>query len=52
MRRRRTIALFAALSMAVMACSSGGGASQAPASAAPSGEVFVKLGLAIKAASP
>ncbi len=36
MRRRRTIALFAALSMAVMACSSGGGASQAPASAAPS----------------
>ncbi|HEX2470261.1 MAG TPA: ABC transporter substrate-binding protein [Candidatus Limnocylindrales bacterium] len=36
MRRRRTIALFAALSMAVMACSSGGGATQAPASAAPS----------------
>jgi NitT/TauT family transport system substrate-binding protein len=36
MRRRRTIALFAALSMAVMACSSGGGASQAPASTAPS----------------
>jgi NitT/TauT family transport system substrate-binding protein len=36
MRRRRTIALFAALSMAVVACSSGGGATQAPASAAPS----------------
>jgi NitT/TauT family transport system substrate-binding protein len=36
MRRRRTIALFAVLSMAAMACSSGGGATQAPASAAPS----------------
>jgi NitT/TauT family transport system substrate-binding protein len=36
MRRQRTIALFAALSMAVVACTSGGGATQAPASAAPS----------------
>jgi NitT/TauT family transport system substrate-binding protein len=36
MRRRRTFALFAVLSMAAMACSSGGGATQAPASAAPS----------------
>jgi NitT/TauT family transport system substrate-binding protein len=36
MRRRRTMALFAALSVAVVACSGGGGASQAPASVAPS----------------
>ena len=36
MQRRRTIALFAALSMAVVACTGGGGATQAPASAAPS----------------